>query len=112
MATGKRGAMSFQKTKLNVSSVFHLEIKLTSSALDPEQRQSFQRRKVRNVEQWSLSVSTILEFEGRERGQSVDHGLQTARQIYVWSGQEGRQIHRRSCPPPFGEPQASANDYV
>ena len=54
--------MSFQKTRLNVSSLFHLEIRLTSSALDPEQRQSFQRRKVRNVEQWSLSVSTILEL--------------------------------------------------
>ena len=59
--------MSFQKTRLIVSSLFHLQIKLTSSASDPEQRQSFQRRKVRNVEQWSLSVSTILELEGRER---------------------------------------------
>ena len=59
--------MSFQKTRLIVSSLFHLQIKLTSSASDPELRQSFQRRKVRNVEQWSLSVSTILELEGRER---------------------------------------------
>ena len=61
--------MSFQKTRLIVSSLFHLQIKLTSSASDPELRQSFQRRKVRNVEQWSLSVSTILELEGRgEKG--------------------------------------------
>ena len=58
--------MSFQKTRLIVSSLFHLQIKLTSSASDPELRQSFQRRKVRNVEQWSLSVSTILELVGRE----------------------------------------------